>query len=1099
MNREKDLETKLEAICERLGDSREMHCWRSLEELVDSEAFGELVREEFPEHAARWPEVLGRRKFLALMGASLALAGLGGCSVNPAPQIELVPYSHPPEGLVPGKPLFFATAMTHAGRAVGLLVESQMGRPIKIEGNPDHPASLGATDIFHQASVLTLYDPDRAKTPTYLGQTRTWGEAEAAIRQAIEKQRGKRGAGFRLLTESVVSPTLAQQLEDFFKDFPEAKWHAWEPIHHDSAWHAAQIALGEPVTPIYDFSKADVVLSLDADIFGPAEGNIRYAAQFMDRRRVRTGDKDADQARMNRLYVVETAVTCTGAKADHRLALRAQDIEGVARAIAARLGVDAGGEVAEPLRTGEEISVAFRSAKGFPFRGAQGDNPTVIDSPVLSPWIRAVVDDLGRHRGRSLVLAGMGQPPAVHILAHVLNDRLGNVGNTVRYIAPIDARPGDRTQSLRELTEDMAQGKVEFLLILGGNPAYNAPADLPFAENLEKLTAREGSLVVRHGLYQDETSYQCQWHLPEAHYLEAWSDARAYDGTESLVQPLIEPLYQGRSAHEVVALVAKQLESPGREIVRSYWRTRWKEGGKGKADAADDFETFWATALQEGVIPNTASEPKMVRLKGDWQEHLSGSPLPLGEGQGVRAGGAGSPVEISAPLPPSLEIVFQPDPSIFDGCFANNAWLQELPKPITKLTWGNAALMSPATARQLGVALGGYLHGGEHGGYDVPVVDLQLGERMVRAPIWIMPGHADGSVTVSLGFGQEHAGKLGGTVKQGVGFNAYRLRTADHPWFAPGLTVTKTGRTERAVCTQNHHTMADREVVRAGTLAEYKEDPRFAAAREKEHQKEETRRVPPPITMYDAFDYSPPKNKWGMLIDLTTCIGCNACIVACQAENNIPVVGKDQVAAGREMHWIRVDRYISGTPDVPEGFHFQPVPCMHCEKAPCEYVCPVEATVHSAEGLNDMVYNRCVGTRFCSNNCPYKVRRFNFFHFADDTTPSRRLQYNPEVTVRSRGVMEKCTYCVQRIRQAEIDALKQDRRIADGEVLTACQAACPTQAITFGDINDPGSKVKRWKDAPLHYALLADLNTEPRTTYLAELRNPNPELPEQES
>jgi MoCo/4Fe-4S cofactor protein with predicted Tat translocation signal len=1025
MSRRKDLNTELIDLGQHLRTTQGQQYWRSLEELAESKVFQKLMEREFPEQAATWPDALSRRQFLTLMGASLALAGLSGCSVKPAPSTDIVPYVHQPEGVTPSRPLFFATTMTFAGSAVGLLVESHTGRPTKVEGNPDHPASRGATDIFHQASVLTLYDPDRSQTVTHLGQTRTWDEALTGIRDAVQKQRQHRGVGLRLLTETIVSPTLAQQLENLLKDLPEAKWHVYESIHRDMAWQGAQMAFGESVNPVYDFRKADVVLSLDADFLQCGLGSLHYAADFMDRRRVRTTEHDANKARMNRLYVVETAVSCTGAKADHRLALRPKEIEDLARSVATRLGVAAGGNVSGPLEK----------------------------------WAAAVAKDLHAHRGRCLVLAGDRQPPIIHLLAYALNDHLDNVGKTVTYTVPVDARPGDRTQSLRELVQDMERGRVELLMILGGNPVYTAPVDFKFTEHLQKVPLR-----IHHGLYVDETSYQCHWHLPEAHYLEAWSDGRAYDGTTSIAQPLIEPLYQGRSIHEVVALLTDLRETPGREIVRGHWRRQWElrhEDGH--------FEQYWQKALHDGVMPDTAFKPKPVKLKDGWQKHLQGAPQ-------------SSPLQKGEKTQQDLEVVFQPDPTIYDGSWANNGWLQELPKPITKLTWGNAAVMSPTTAEQLGVGLGSYAHGGEHGGYYMPVVELQLDGRKVLTPVWIMPGHANRAVTGYLGHGRQHAGRIGGTVQQNVGFNAYLLRTAEQPWFAPGLRVVKTGDTELVACTQSHHLMENREPVRAATLAEYQEKPQIAPKMEKER------------TLYEPFDYDSPKHKWGMVIDLTTCVGCHACVVACQAENNIPVVGKEQVARGREMHWLRIDRYIEGTAERPTGFYFQPVPCMHCEHAPCEYVCPVEATVHSAEGLNDMVYNRCVGTRFCSNNCPYKVRRFNFLFYADYQTPSRRLQYNPDVTVRSRGVMEKCSYCVQRIRQAEIDTQTEERQLADGEVLTACQAACPVQAITFGDINDPKSKVKQLKDSPLHYGLLADLNTNPRTTYLAALRNPNPEI-----
>ena len=1025
MNPRKNLSPELADLWAQLETPPGIRYWRSLEELADSEAFRELMRNEFPEQATVWPDSLSRRTFLTLMGASLALAGLSGCSIRPAPSTQIVPYVRAPEEIIPGKPLFYATAMTLGGCGVGLLVESHIGRPTKIEGNPDHPASHGATDVFAQASVLTLYDPDRSQTVTHLGQTATWEDALSAIRSALAGQRGKGGAGLRLLTETVVSPTLGRQLEELLEAYPKARWHQYEPLARDSAHRAARLAFGEPVNTYYDFRKADVVLSLDNDFLGGGPGQLRHVADFMSRRRVRTSEAAAKRAQMNRLYVVETAPTSTGAKADHRLALRAGAIEDVARAIAARLGVGSGG--------GHE------------------------------KWAAAVARDLRQHRGRCLVLAGDRQGPAVHLLAHALNHRLGNVGQTVFHTAPLEARPVDQTASLSELVDDMEAGRVEVLLILGGNPVYTAPADLRFTERLQKV-----SLRVHLGLFQDETSRQCHWHLPEAHYLEAWSDTRAYEGTASIAQPLIEPLYQGRSAHEVVGALAGR-ELPGFEIVQGHWRKHWQE----RKNSAGRFEDFWETALHDGIVQGTRLPTRTVALRDDWQKHLGPRPNKSTGEEGT------------------YEIVFQPDPTIYDGRFANNGWLQELPKPMTRLTWDNAVLVSPATAKELGVGLGRYAHGGEHGGYHQPVVELTLGDTLVRAPVWIMPGHADGCVTVYLGHGRKHAGRVGGN-RERVGFDAYPFRTTAHPWFAPGLTIQTTRKRSLLACTQAHHLMENREIVRAGTLKDYHDRPAFATDKDREELKEQTRRARTPLTMYDSYPY--PTHRWGMSIDLTTCVGCGSCVVACQAENNIPVVGKEQVAAGREMHWLRIDHYNAGPADAPTEFYFQPVPCMHCERAPCEYVCPTEATVHSSEGLNDMVYQRCVGTRFCSNNCPYKVRRFNFFPYGDFDTASRKQQYNPDVTVRSRGVMEKCSYCVQRIRAAEIESQKEERPIFDGEILTACQAACPAHAIVFGDIADRKSEVRQWKDSPLHYALLANLNTAPRTTYLAALRNPNPEL-----
>jgi molybdopterin-containing oxidoreductase family iron-sulfur binding subunit len=848
------------------------------------------------------------------------------------------------------------------------------------------------------------------------------------------------------LTGAVISPTLAHQIREFLgKDsFAKAKWHRYEPIGQETARAGSHLAFGEVLDTHYDFKKADVVLSLDADFLTCGPGNLRYVADFMSRRRVRTTAADAGKARMNRLYVVETAVTSTGAKADHRLPLRAGDVEAFARALALELGVP-----------------------GAPRAGRLPEN--------VRRWLKHVADDLryldpekpGEKRatprppGTTLVVAGDRQPAAVHLLAHAMNQHLGNAGKTVFHTSPVEDLDG--AHSLEELYHEMADGEVKVLIVLGGNPVYTAPADFDFVERMQRVPLR-----FHLGLYQDETARQCHWHLPEAHFLEAWSDARAYDGTVSIVQPLIEPLYGGRSIHELLSVLTHQRQSPGYEIVRAYWRSHWKGPGK-----SGDFEPFWQKALHDGVMRGTQFPRRSVTLKAGWEKNLAG--------RAQRRGG--------------LEIVFQPDPTLYDGRFANNGWLQELPKPLTELAWDNAALMSPATSRELGVALEKTnRQGGAHGGAFADVVELRLSGPMVRAPVWIMPGHADRSVTVYLGNGRMHAGKVG----NGVGFNAYLLRTSERPWIAAGLDVRRTRDRQELACTQHHQLMENRALVRADTLTGYQKHPSFAAEPEEEKTREDTRVARRPLDMYEGeHPYQTKTQRWGMVIDLTTCVGCKACVVACQAENNIPVVGKGQVMRGREMHWLRIDRYHSSKEkdaETPAEFYFQPVPCMQCENAPCEYVCPVEATAHSAEGLNDMVYNRCVGTRFCSNNCPYKVRRFNFYQFADYATESLKLLHNPDVTVRSRGVMEKCTYCVQRIRQAVITAEKEERAVRDGEILTACQAACPARAIVFGDLSADKSTVAQWHASPLNYALLADLNTKPRTTYLAALRNPNPEL-----
>jgi MoCo/4Fe-4S cofactor protein with predicted Tat translocation signal len=1061
MSCRKDLGSDAGLIGAGNGEATGRRYWRSLEELSQTPEFRRLVEREFASQVHVAFDPVNRRRFLTLMGASLALAGVGGCSVKPAPTKQIVPYVRQPEEIIPGKPLYYATAMTLDGAAVGLLVETHLGRPTKIEGNPDHPTSRGATSPLHQASILELYDPDRSQTVRQLGQARTWADAAASIREIIEQQRGKRGAGLRLLTESVVSPTLREQIETLLRQLPEAKWHLYEPLNRDAAYQAARWAFGEPAIPRYDFTRAERILSLDADFLVSGPGHLRYAADFMARRRAPIGpagrsSSGATSSGMNRLYVVETAVSCTGAKADHRLAVKNREIERLARQVAAAMGVSLGNNSAPPGANEKDAA-----------------------------WIAALAKDLAAHRGSSLVLAGDRQPATVHLLAHAMNDHLGNVGKTVEYTAPIEARADDRLQSLADLTDACGRGEVDCLLLLGGNPVLTAPADIPFVEHLQKVPLR-----MHLGLYENETARQCHWHLPEAHYLESWSDAQAFDGTASIIQPVIEPMHGGRSAHEVMGIFTDLREIPGLGIIRDRWRRQWSSGAAGT-----DFETRWQTALHDGVVANTRAAARTVSLASAWQDHLAA---------GSDSAGNGSDAS-------ELELIFAPDPSIHDGRFANNGWLQELPKPISKLTWGNAAMMSPATAERLGLGIGKYAHGGEHGGYEMPLVQLSVDDRTVRAPLWIMPGQADDTVVVELGYGRENAGRLGGQPGAPVGFNAYPLRTSKLLWAAGGVQVGDTGETELVACTQAHHSMEERAPVRSLTLDEFQKSPSAKsgpnAANPSEHglalfpppehfqsHAANEKEIEPPLSLYEPFDDSPPTDKWGMSIDLTSCIGCNACVVACQAENNIPVVGKDQVSRGREMHWIRVDRYVGGSAEKPDAFHFQPLPCMHCESAPCEYVCPVEATVHSHDGLNEMIYNRCVGTRFCSNNCPYKVRRFNFLFYADFDGAERRMQYNPDVTVRTRGVMEKCTYCVQRIREAQIGAEASHRTLADGEVLTACQAACPTQAIVFGNMNDKASKVTKAKQLPLDYSLLEDLNTHPRTTYLAELKNPNPEI-----
>jgi MoCo/4Fe-4S cofactor protein with predicted Tat translocation signal len=975
--------------------------WKSLDELAQTPGFLEFLQREFPEQASQFEDPKGRREFMALMGASLALAGLTACTKQPTEKI--LPYVRQPEQLVPGRPLFFATAAGHDGYARGVLVESHEGRPTKVEGNPDHPESLGGSDVFGQAHVLGLYDPDRSKTVLYVGEDRTWGDFRAALRETLEKQKAKGGAGLRFLTGRVTSPTITAQMAGILAELPQAKWVSWEPAGRDNSRAGAVLAFGEPVEPQYRFDRADVVLSLEADFVSSHPSSLRLVREFASRRKV-----SAARPEMSRLYVVEGSPTATGASADHRLALRSSEIEGFARAVAAGIGLPVGGAVEHA-------------------------------------WVGTIAKDLKRVGAKALVLAGESQPPAVHALAHAMNEALGAVGTTVTYTAPAEAAPVGETAPFKALVGEMQAGEVEVLVILGSNPGYAAPADLEFAKALDRVTLR-----IHHGLYLDETAERCHWHLPASHGLESWGDLRAADGTASIVQPLIAPLYNTLSEIEILTAFGEG-EPKGYDVLRAHWEEQL---------GSVDFEKKWNRALNDGVVAGTAFEPKKMQVvPGEWTK----------PGKTSAADG--------------LEIVFRTDPGVFDGRYANLGWLQELPKPLTKLTWGNAAIVSPATAARLG----GFRIVQRGRGHETEVVELRYGGRSVTAPVWILPGHPDDAVTVHLGHGRSRAGSVG----TGVGFDANALRTSDAPWFGHGLEVARTGETALVACTQDHWTMEqpehqaahERHLVRAVTLAELAENPR--AVQEMGHEEK------PGLSMYPPHKYA--GHAWGMAVDMSACVGCNACVTACQSENNIPVVGKEQVARGREMHWIRVDRYYEGTPESPETYH-QPVLCMHCEQAPCEVVCPVAATVHSDEGLNDMVYNRCVGTRYCSNNCPYKVRRFNFLLYQDWDTPTFKMMRNPEVTVRSRGVMEKCTYCVQRISRARIDAKNQGREMKDGDVVTACEAACPAQAIVFGDVNDPGSRVSKLKASERSFGLLTELQTRPRTTYLAAVRNPNPEI-----
>jgi molybdopterin-containing oxidoreductase family iron-sulfur binding subunit len=898
-----------------------------------------------------------------------------------------------PETLVPGVPMQFATSLTLNGYARGAVVESDMGRPTKVEGHPEHPSSLVATDIFGQAGVLGLYDPDRSQAVTYRNVPSSFDTLAIEFVPRLARFEQVQGRGLALLIESTTSPSLIAQLDIALRGrFPKMRLYRHDAIPRDSVYDGAKLAFGQVVETRYRLDRARVILALDAHFMGEMPGHLRYAHEFAEGRRLRDGAK-----RMNRLYVIESTPTFTGGSADSRLAVKAADIEGVARRLAAKLGVP--------------------GIEGGPSGG------------VPERWLDTLVADLKKHRGTAPIIVGDNQPAAVHALAQVMNEKLGNFGRSVIHIDPVAFRP---SHTLADLTNDISAGHVDTLIIMDGNPVYNAPVDIDFRKQLAKVP-----FSVHWGLYHDETAEACVWHAPAAHELESWSDARAFDGTASIIQPLIAPFNIGRTAKEFLARLFGDTSAQAHDLVKGYWSEQHQQG---------DFETFWKKSLQSGVVAGSTFPHKTMHLRKNFAKALPQPPRFEGGG---------------------LELVFHPDWALWDGRFANNSWLEELPRPITKLTWDNAAIVSPALAERL------HLEKND-------VVELEIDGRKLAAPVFVLPGQPRDTVTLNLGYGRRRAGRVG----TGIGVDAYALRSAKAPWFAEDLKLSKLGKSYPLYTTQHHHSTRGRGIVRTATLEQYLDEPEFV----KRPEDNPTESIYPPL-----YDYT-KGYQWGMSIDMTACIGCQACVIACQAENNIPVVGKPEVGRGHAMHWLRVDRYFAGDVDEP-GMAFQPVPCMHCEKAPCEYVCPVEATTHGVEGLNEMIYQRCIGTRYCSQNCPWKVRRFNWFDYTHETKYVRPdAAENPDVTVRSRVVMEKCTYCVQRINKVRINAENAGRRIKDGEIETACQQACPTEAIIFGNINDKTSKVHRLKQTPLNYASLGELNTRPRTTYLGGVKNPNPKL-----
>ena len=995
--------------------------WRSLDELSSSPDFAAKLEREFPQGASEWNGgELSRRNFLQLMGGSMALAGIGltGCR---RPEAYLVAFTQGAEWTIPGKFLYYATTMPRRNGAMPLIATTSDGRPTKLEGNPLHPISNGATDTFAQASVLDLYDPNRSKAIKVGGVKTDAAALGAKLDEIAASAHG--GDGLAFLVERVDSPTRDRLLGQLREKFPNLLWAEYEPLGASETAAATAACFGRNLSVIPDFSRADKVLAVDSDFLNASFSGLDQVRGFMARRRI----SEPGQA-MNRLYVAETHYSSTGGLADHRLRIKPSETGAFLRAL--------GKQVAALTGDGGLASVVA----AFP------DSPLSADPK----WIAECAKDLAASAGKSVIVVGDQQPAAVQALGLAINTALGAPGRTLRGLrteAPAAATIG-------ELAAAMQAGRVQNLFILGGNPVYNAPADLRFGDLLSGVP-----VSVRLGFYEDETSAACKWHVPQAHYLESWGDARSADGTICAVQPMILPLWDGVAEVEILNRLAGNEQPIGPQLVRETF-ARTAGGG--------DLEAKWTEFLRQGFLPDTA-----------WPE----APLALN---------AAAAAALAAQYQPSgggLDIEFIPSSTLDDGRYANNGWLQETPDFATKITWDNAALISPHTAKELGVATG-------------DMVQLSAGDRAIEAAALIAPGQADGAVSIALGYGRVKVTP----VADKAGFNAYPLRTTRGMTHVSNVALKRTGAEYKFAETQTHQSMEGRDLVREATAERYAEEPTFAQTMGMDGH------IPPNVSLFTHPPLTSPE-QWGMTVDLSTCTGCNACVVACQAENNVPIVGKDQVSRGRNMAWIRMDRYFAGDENDPEMLS-QAIMCQHCENAPCETVCPVNATVHSDDGLNLMAYNRCIGTRYCANNCPWKVRRFNFFDYNQrpldqlylgplakkGMADSLQMSKNPNVTVRMRGVMEKCTYCIQRIEEARITQTVQagasDKSLVPfPEVKSACQQACPSQSIVFGNIRDPESRVAKLKSEPRNYEMLKYLNVTPSTTYLARIKNPNMAMP----
>ncbi|HYO59301.1 TAT-variant-translocated molybdopterin oxidoreductase [Archangium sp.] len=984
------------------GAGERPRAWRSLEEWRGSPELARAAEREFPPGAAESLQGLDRRRFLQLAGTTAALAGLAACK---KPAEKVMPYTHQPPDVTPGIPNAYATAWTPEGYAAGLVVTSWEGRPTKVEGNPDHPASLGATNHLAQALLVDLYDTTRVRGVKLRGTPRSF---KTYLEEQVERARrleASGGEGLWLLLEPSASPTRRELLDRIRQRFPRARVETYHALSRDNVHEGARLAFGRPLETRVRYDEARVVLSLDADFLTQGPFALREAREFAHSRMPERGA-------MSRLYVAESHFSVTGMNADHRLRMKPSEVERFALAVL--------GELAR--------------SHGLP--GLERFRELELGWPEKVREVRAVAGDLARNGDRSVVVAGTRQPPRVHAVAHALNGALGSQKRLITLYEPgVDAGRGG-PEVLRELAEAASAGRVDTLVVTASDPVYTAPVGVTLGAALSAVPN-----AVYLAFREDETAKHSAWVLPAAHVLESWGDTRAVDGTASIIQPLIQPLFQGLTELDVLSPFAGVADQPPYQLVKGYWQRR--AGAAGPA-----FDDTWDQWLAVGTIPGTEAP---------------GLPAT------VDVGAVDASVRAFARKPSQgLELNLLPGYKVHDGRYFHNAWLQEMPDPLTMLSWGNAALLSPRTAERLKLE-------------PRDKVKLTFRGRWLEAPVYVLPGHADDTVSLELGWGREWGGDSPEPPAD-LGVNAYLLRHADAPWFADGLQVEKVEGHGRYATSQDHWSMHGREIALQDTLDEYeKKKPEYL-----QHLKG------PVEKLYDPFKYGEPY-QWAMAVDLNLCIGCGACLVACQAENNIPVVGREQVERGREMYWLRVDRYFEGSPEEPHAIP-QPMMCQHCEAAPCEYVCPVNATVHSDEGLNEMVYNRCIGTRYCSNNCPYKVRRFNYLDYRPRVTELEKLGFNPDVTVRMRGVMEKCTYCVQRIERARIEARKARRPIDTEALESACAQVCPTEAIVFGSLHARDSEVAKRHRDPRHYAVLHELGTRPRTAYLARIKNPNPEL-----